>query len=725
LTLPQLTWAYPVYSRVPFGRIRSIDWTPARSVAGFLGFFGAGQVPGTNQVGVIVPDQPLFAADTVRYVGDTIGLVVAETEAAAREAAGRVQVTIDPLPPVFTIEEAKASTGPFLHETNQACRHRVVKGDLAAGFAAADVIVEATLTTGWQEHFYLEPQGCIAIPREQGRFQIRGSIQCPYYVQKAVAVALGLAYSQVWVEPTPLGGAFGGKEDVPSELCARAAVAAYHLRRPVRLQYDRELDIQLTSKRHPFRMQYKIGARHDGTLTAAEVVLEENAGAYATLSSVVSYRASIQCLGPYRIPHVHVDSIAYYTNTPPTGAFRGFGSPQAAFGHERMLDLVARRLQLDPVDVRRKNLLQPGDQTSTGQRLETSVGAADTLDLATRAAGWTHFTPVSSGRYRTGLGVSTIHYGNCLGAAGWALDGAGAKIALSRDGSVAVAYGLVDMGQGAITVVQQMTAEALGVRPERVTVLPTDSRQVPDSGPSVASRNVVMTGQAIRNAAEQLLPSLKRAAARLLDTDPDAVTLADDEARDTRSGQTVPFEALTEQVYLSNGRLESLGWWHVPPLRFDPDTGLGEAYFMYSFATHVAHVTVDTLTGKVKVERVWAAHDVGRAIHPAGIEGQVEGGVVQGLGWALTERLVQRDGTILTANASTYLLPTAADSPPISTYLVEAEAPDGPWGAKGIGEPAIIPTAAAIANAVSAAIGRPIHTVPITPEVVLRALEEA
>jgi CO/xanthine dehydrogenase Mo-binding subunit len=527
------------------------------------------------------------------------------------------------------------------------------------------------------------------------------------------------------VEQAPTGGAFGGKEDIPSELCARVAVAAKVLNRPVRMVYSRSEDIQLTSKRHPFKMKYRVGVTREGKLTAAEVLLEENAGAYATLSTVVSYRAAAQALGPYVVSNVKVDSKSYYTNLPPNGAFRGFGSPQAAFGHERMMDIIAAELHMDPVEFRLKNIIHPGEETSTGQQLTEGVGAGETLRKAVDASRWKLFQPgvTEDGRYLKGLGVSTVHYGNCLGAAGWHMDGAGVKLQLHENGTASVAFGLVEMGQGALTVVVQMVAEALGISPWRVRVLPTSTHHVPDSGPSVASRNVVMTGNAVRDAARKLLPILKKTAAELLECAVDDVSIAEDKVTDVTTGNQLAFEELVQFLFQSNRSVEVQGWWHVRELEYDPQQGLGEAYFAYSFATHVAEVRVDRLTGRVHVDRIWAVHDVGRAINPAGVEGQVEGGTTQGTGWAVTERFQYQEGKVLTSNLSTYLLPTVQDVAQVDTVIVEAPEPEGPWGAKGIGEPAIIPTAAAIVNAVSSAVGVQIRELPLTPEKILSVLE--
>lgn len=726
ITVDRMVHAFPIYSSVPFGRITSLNDTDARAIPGFFGLVTAADVPGENQVGVILPDQPLFAAETVRFVGDVVGLAVAETRETAREAASKIQLVIEEHTPLLSIEASRQAKDGFLHASNLACSHHVDKGDVDAGFDLAHVVVEATFSTPFQEHYYLEPQGCIAMPGDDGTMEILGSLQCPFYVQKAVAKALGLSFSRVRVRQSPVGGAFGGKEDVPSEVCARAAVAAWKLQRPVKLVYRRRDDIQLTSKRHPYEMRYRVGAMRDGTLVAADVELHANAGAYATLSPVVSYRAAMQAMGPYVVPHVRVRSSSWYTNLPPTGAFRGFGSPQATFGHERIMDLLAAKLEMDPLELRRRNLLHPGDETLTGHRLEASVGVEETVARAAGAADWRRKrdSAASSGRYRKGIGIATSHYGNCLGAAGWALDGAGAKLQIHRDGSISVAYGLVDMGQGALTVVAQMAAEALGVSTDRIHVQDADTAQVPDSGPSVASRNVVMTGNALRNAADQLRPVLKQAAAELLECGEADVLLRDDRATDTRSGASLGFDELAEHLFTSNRIMDAVGWWHVPELSYDPALGTGQAYFTYSYATHVAEVEVDTLTGLVHVERIWAAHDVGRAINPAGVEAQVEGGTAQGIGYALMEHLQHAGGRITTANLSTYLLPGALDVAEVETIIVEDPEPRGPWGAKGIGEPAIIPTAAAIANAVSHALGVPVNRLPITPEQVLDALGE-
>ena len=712
----------PVYSSIPFGEYTSIDLSKAKKVDGYIDFVSAKDIPAENQIGVIVSDQPLFADKTVRFIGDSIGLIVAETHEAAIEAAKAVSISYAEKTPYYTIDESRDAKDNFIHKSNLACHHKVRKGDIQKGFVESDQIIEARFKTPYQEHYYLEPQACIASPNGSDKMKILGSLQCPFYIQKAIARVFDWPYENILVEQAPTGGAFGGKEDIPSEVCARAAVAAMKINRPVKVVYTRHDDAQLTSKRHPFQMNYKVGVKNDGTLVSAEILLEENAGAYATLSTVVSYRSCAQAMGPYVIPNIHVDSNSYLTNLPTTGAFRGFGSPQAAFGHERMMDVIADELGIEPMALRLKNVIRPGDQTQTAQVLNESVGAEETIQEAAKLAKWGTFNPTKDGRYKYGLGMSSIHYGNCLGAAGWHMDGSGVNIKLFPDGNVHVAYGLVEMGQGSETAVRQMTAEAMGISMDRITVLPTNSAQVPDSGPAVASRNVVMTGNAIRNATKKFLPVLKNSAAKWMSCSIDDISISNDIINDRSSGTEIQFHELCDYMGKTQTDMEFTGWWHTPELDYDATTGIGEAYFSYSFATQIAKVKVDTLTGLVDVENIYAAYDVGKAINPSGIEGQVEGGSAQGIGWATTEDFKIKDGKVQTPNLTTYLLPTALDSADVETTIVEKPEPEGPWGAKGIGEPSIIPTAGAVANAVSNAIGIQMNEIPLTPERVLNAL---
>jgi CO/xanthine dehydrogenase Mo-binding subunit len=706
LRLDGMLHAAQLGSPLPHARILGLDLEPARAMPGVVAVLGPEDIPGENRIGVIIDDQPLLAQDKVRYVGEPMAVVAAESAEAARAAVAAIVFELEELPAILDLDQVEAKAEEPIHEEGPIAVHQKLrKGTVERGFADADAVVEAELVTGLQEHYYLEPQGCIATPGESGGLVIHGSLQCPFYVQRDVSRATGIPQSRVRVIQTPTGGAFGGKEDIPSEFCARAAVLALATGRPVRLLLSRDEDFISTSKRHPFRIRGRLGATKDGRFTAMEVYQDAEAGAYATLSPPVIYRACIQGAGPYDIPNVKVETRAWYTNQVPNGAFRGFGSPQACFGHERLVDLMAAELGMDPVEIRRINLLREGGETCTGHKLDESVGALETLERAAEASSkgaGEEEAALEEGRWLFGTGHGAMIYGNCLGKAGWHMDGAGAYLQVHADGSVSCATGLTEFGQGARTVVQQMAAETLGIDPEQVSLMPVDTALVPDSGPTVASRNVVMSGNAILNAAAKLEERLAPLRKELGD---------------------VSFTELAGEAYKRNVNLAAEGWWHVPELDFDLKKGRGEAYFAYSFATQSARVAVDRLTGNVRVLKVWAAHDVGCAINPAGVEAQVEGGVAQGLGWALTERFAREGGDILARNLSTYHLPTSIEVPEIETLIVEEPHSEGPFGAKSLGEPVIIPTAAAIAAAVSDALGAQVKEIPIRPEHVLELLE--
>jgi CO/xanthine dehydrogenase Mo-binding subunit len=745
LNFPGLLHAKQILSTEAHARLLSLDTAAAETAPGVRALLTADRLPagGENRVGVIIDDQPLLAVDRLRHHGECIAVVAAESEAEAAAAARLVQVRSEALPAILGFEDLSPQPEEPIHESGPiAVHHRVKRGNTASGFAEAAAVVEAEFTTGPQEHYYLEPLGCVARPEEGGGVTIFGSLQCPFYVQKAVARACGLSLDRVRVIQTPTGGAFGGKEDVPNEICARAAVLALMTGRPVRLLLERREDIQCSSKRHPYRIRLRLGATADGCFTAMEIFQDALAGPYATLSPPVLYRSAMQGAGPYRIPAVHVEARAWYSNTAPAGAFRGFGSPQASFAHEGIIDLLAEKLSLNPFELRRRNLLRAGDETATGHKLESSVGMESCFEAALSAAAdelgeaalhGTGRPPTEADlaldpvlaehpeRWQTGTGIGCMIYGNCLGKAGWHMDGAAANLQLHADGSASLAVGLTEIGQGAETVVTQFAAEGLGLDPSRIKLLPVDTALVRDSGPTVASRNVVMSGNAIADATRQLRERLAPLAAELLHCDPDALCFAGGEVRGPAS--TLPMEELAEQACRRDIDLAAEGWWHAPPLEFDMKRGLGEAYFAYSFAAQVARVAVDRLSGQVRVIKVWAAHDLGRAVNPAGAEGQVEGGVLQGIGWALGERVLSEEGRILSENLSTYPLPITLEAPPIDSILVEDPHPEGPAGAKSLGEPVIIPTAAALAGALRKATGAPIRELPVDPESLLPRLE--
>jgi CO/xanthine dehydrogenase Mo-binding subunit len=537
----------------------------------------------------------------------------------------------------------------------------------------------------------------IAEPDGSGGVTVYGSLQCPFYVQKGVASALGCDLNQVRIVQTVTGGGFGGKEDAPSAPGAQTALLAVVTGRPVRLILSREEDMAVMSKRHPARIRCRTAAARDGRLVAAEVDYLLDGGAYATLSPVVLFRGTAHACGPYRVPNVRVDAKAVRTHKIPCGAFRGFGEPQVIFAAESQMELLAERLAIDPLELRRRNALGLGDETITGHKLMVSVGFQEVLDRVAESADWARKRTAyarDTGTVRRGIGLAACYYGVGLGAMGKHLNPAGANVVVAADGSVSVAVGTTEIGQGMVTVLSQITAEALGCPVELVKIVDPDTSRVPDSGPTVASRTTLMSGNAIRDAAGKIRAAMEP-------------VIAD-------SG--LPWREAVALCVQSQVGLAAQGWAVPPATTFDIETGQGEAYVCYSFSANVVELEVDTETCETRVLRVHSGHDVGRVVNPTTAEGQVEGGVVQGLGYALVEEHALEAGRILNDQLSTYIIPTPLDTPHIDSILVEHEYPWGPYGAKGLGETPIIAVAPAVTAAIHHATGIRVRELPATPE---------
>ncbi len=703
-----------IRSTMPHARINEVDLSRVKEDPDVICTVTARDVPGENVVHVIYDDQPALAKEVVRYIGEPIALVVAKDRASAERAAKLAKIDYEDLPvisdPIAALSnDASAIAVPEVVEegVNVFNHMRLRKGDVEQGFAQADVIVEDEYRTGYQEHAYLETQGAIAVPDENGSMTIYGSMQCPFYVQGAVARVLGLPLSKVRVVQTTTGGAFGGKEDVPSLVSSLAALMAWKARKPVKLIYDRSEDILTSSKRHPSVVRYKSGAKKDGTITAIEVEFVYNAGAYQTLSSAVLWRGLVHAAGPYRIPNVKVDGYSVATNTVPCGAFRGFGSPQVIFPHESQMDKLADELGIDRLEIRRRNVLRVGDRTSTNQVLKDSVGILDTIDKAGEMAHWEErlaaideFNKRSVDRKR-GIGISTITYGVGLGGKAPFLDKAGAYMKLEADGSIAFSVGTVEMGQGLITALTQIASEALQVPVERIHMAQVDSSRVPDSGPTVASRGTMMSGLAVVDAARKLRERIDAVAADL------GISKQDIPSKMTK---------IAETFWLNNLDPAVEGWGKAAPVDWDAETGLGNAYMVYAYATHIAEVEIDMATGEVSVEEFVAVHDSGKIVNRQLATGQVEGGVAQGLGFALMEEIPQKDGKLLTSGFTTYRIPTIRDvAPNTQVDFVEAVFPYGPYGAKGLGEVPLMASHTAVSRAIAHALKVDVNTYPLSP----------
>jgi CO/xanthine dehydrogenase Mo-binding subunit len=729
LALPGMLHAAAAVAAVASARVAALDTAAARAVDGVEAVLTAAEIPGANLVGVIFPDQPLLVTDRVRMVGDRLALVAARTQEAAWQAARLVKATLEPIPAVHDPVVALAPGGPLVHDGGNLVRtFQVVRG--AAGRRRADVVVEALYHVGGQEHAYLEPQGCLAIPEGRSRITIIASCQCPFYVQQAVARVLGLPLAAVRVEQAPTGGGFGGKEDYPSEPAACAAVLAFATGRPVRFVLPREMDMQGSTKRHAMVIRHRWGADHDGRLRFAEVDAVLDAGAYAGISTVVAERANVSAIGPYDVPSVRVTTRIAYTNNLFGGAFRGFGAPQVTWAAEATVDRLARAAGLDPLEFRRRNLLDDRRRRiCTGQLLRRPVLTRECLDRAAALAGWDEFHArprAADAPTREGMGIALALYGCNLHHGGQRLDRSSAVVILQADGSVVVRVGLTEIGQGNLAACQTIAAQALGVDPAAVQVWQPDTTTVADSGPTVASRGAHASGMAILDAVRRLRTRLDPVAAELLGCRREQVELAAGRAQ--VAGAPDRSVAVAEvAATMSARRIEAIatGWYRSKPRRFDPATGAGEPYEFYAVACHVARVAVDRELGVVRVEEVSAAHDVGRVIHRDALEGQIQGGVVQGAGWATTERLALDHGRLVNPSFTDYLIPTSADAPKVNIAIVESDGAGGPFGAKGVGEPALIPAAAAVRNAVVEALGVEIDTLPLTPPAIVAALGDA
>ena len=684
----------------------------------------ARDIPGANGFGVILgsSDQPVFAEEICRFRGEPVAAVVATSDAAARRSLEDFPVVFEPLTPLLDPEEALRPEAPLVRkaEDNRLASGIVRRGDIERGFAEAAAVVEGRFRTSFIEHAYLEPEAGWARLRQDGRIELHVSTQTPHMDREAVAEILGLPEDRIIVVPTAVGGGFGGKLDLSVQ--PYLALAALRLARPVRMIYARRESMMATTKRHAARLSCRIGADREGRILAFDFFGLFDTGAYASWGPTVAGRVPVHAGGPYRIPAYCARSLAVYTNHPPAGAFRGFGVPQAAIASETLYDELARRLGLDPLELRRRNALRDGDTTVTGQMLERGVGYLACLDaLAPHWRDARARARIENARAqrkgvprRRGVGIA----GGFYGCGNTALPNPSTiRAGIRADGTILLFQGAVDIGQGSNTVIPQIFAEALGVPLSRVRWIVGDTERTPDAGKTSASRQTVVSGQAAIAAAR----ALRRELARLAN--------ASEEAEMSFEAGRVRIREADREVMLELARLpadgegfvvQGQGRWDPPTSPLDGD-GQGAPYAVYGFAAQLCELEVDLELGTVRLLRFVAAHDVGRAINPLLVEGQIHGGIAQGIGLALLEEF--RPG--VSENLHDYLIPSFSDVPEIETVLVESGDPLGPFGAKGVGEHALIPTAPAILNALRDAVGAPVRALPATPERVLEAVRSA
>ena len=682
-------YAKMLWSEHPHARIH-VDTSAAEAVPGVVAVFTGKDVP-CNEFGLIFKDQPVFSDTVARSVGDPVAMVVAETEQVATQARELIRVSYEDLPVVTDPREAMKPGAPLVHErkgTNVLQSYRIRKGDVHKGFAEADVIVEDDYFTPLTEQAFLQPEAGVGYIDEQGRITVHSAGQWPHDDRGQIAHALQLPEEEVRIIYTPAGGAFGGREDLSVQLVL--ALAAWKLRRPVKIVWTREESIRGHHKRHAFYIHHKIGAKKSGEITAMQVELVADCGAYASSSTAVLANAVLLCPGPYQVPNVHVDGHVVYTNNLRTGAMRGFGAPQAIFAAELQMSKLAEKLGMDPSVLRMKSVLVEGSTLATNTVVPAGVGISQTLLEVTEASGWSDRgpkrPPASKPGSRTGVGL----------ACGW--KNVGYSFGFPEQSSciaelyggqqierAVIKIGAAEVGQGVSTILAQIAAETLRMPFEAVQVHQVDTLLVPGAGSASASRHSFMSGNAVKGACERAM-----------------------------------------EAWHNGQRPAVVTYQYLPPRTspFDPETGECYPNFSYGYASQVAEVEVDMQTGEVALTRVVAAHDTGKTLNPQAVEGQVHGGVVMAQGWALIEDFVQQDGYIKTRRLSEYLIPTSMDVPKdIQFSLIEIADPLGPYGARGVGEMTMMLLAPVILDAIHDATGIWFNKIPVKAEDVLLALK--
>jgi CO/xanthine dehydrogenase Mo-binding subunit len=714
-------------STKPHALLRRVDASAALELPGVEAVLTGADVPGENQIGYALPDQPLLNDVKVHYVGDPIALVCAKGEDAAQEALDAMQVEYEPLPTVLDVDAALAEGAPVIHkENNVAVTTQIRKGDTVKGFRKAKVVVEDTYWSPYQEHMALEPEAAYAVPEGAGKVTVIACMQSPHLVREKVAHVLGWGLNSVRIIQVLTGGAFGKKDDTGPLISAYAALAAVKTGKPAAIVYDRGEVMTSTPKRFPARFKYRSGADGNGKITAVEVDITLECGAYANRAPFWLWRQTAHACGPYEVPNVSVDGRAVYTNKVYGGSFRGFGNLALHFAAEQQVDKLAYELGIDPVDFRLRNILREGSHTTCDQVLDSSVGLEECLRGVAEASEWAkHREPVREGNRVRGWGVGCAYHGNSTSRS--TPDWSAASLMLHEDGTLTYRTAICELGQGSPFGHAKIVAEIVGADMASIKIEQPDTDSTPDSKPTHGSRGLMMGGTAAADAAIKLRERMVRVAADMLGCPQKQVELRDSAAYNKRKPHVkIPFKELAEEMHARGESPGSYGFYASPKRFFDPETGLGVNYSVYTFAATVAEVEVDLETGQAEVVKVWPAMDVGKAIDPLMVEGQIQGAVSQGIGFALMENLQLRDGVVLNPGFKDYVVPSAMDTPEVDdTIIVESAYRYGAFGAKGVGEPAIISVVPAVVNAIHHATGLRFSAIPVTPDRLHRALKEA
>ncbi|MFC1466560.1 MAG: molybdopterin-dependent oxidoreductase [Candidatus Brachytrichaceae bacterium NZ_4S206] len=723
-TFPNMLHACTLRAGIPHARIVRIDTSKAKALPGVAAVLTHEDVPGAKNHGLVYPDWPVLCYDKVRYVGDAVAIVAAETREIAEQALHLIEVEYEPLPVVDDPVAALAPDAPKVHEQGNLLKHiHVEKGDIEQGFAEADVIVEGEYETATTEHAFLEPECAIGRLTDDGRIEVYVGSQIPYADRKQIAAALGVPESQVRVIGTLIGGGFGGKEDIAGQI--HVALLARATGRPVKMLYRRSESLIFHPKRHAVKFKVKVGAKRDGTFTAMRIELWGDTGAYASLGDKVMTRAATHASGPYEVPHVKIDCYAAYTNNVPAGAFRGFGVTQSCFAIESAIDELAHKLNLDPIEIRRKNALRVGSITNTGALIRESCGLLECIEKVEGALKQNFGHAEQSWVFRRpdkpdcvyAWGFAAAYKNTGLG--GGANDCSTVEVEAFGDGSVEVRTSAAEIGQGLVGVLASIAAEELGLPYAQVHVLLSDTDLTPDGGPTTASRQTYVTGNAARLASIKLRQQLAAVAAELLDAPAESLVFRDGQVR--AGDHAISFAEVVQQAH-AEGQSTRLSHLYEAPKTQPLGTG-GDMHVAFSYAAQAALVEVNERTGEVACLKVISATDVGRAINPLALQGQIDGGIVMCIGNALTEEFIQEKGVPYTDRLARYKMPSIRHTPEIVSFIVEDPAADGPYGAKGVGEISSIPTTPAITNAIYAATGVRVQRLPVDQDWLLRTMK--
>ncbi len=692
---PDMLYGATVRNPAGRGNIRAITFEDGVPWEEFT-IVTARDIPGENCVALLLHDQPLLADGKVNHPEEPVLLLAHPDRYLVEEGRRRVRIDVDPLPGVFTMEDSLACKEIIWGEDNVFKSYRVEKGDIDRGFAEADLIIEGEYETGAQEQLYIENNGMIAVANPEDGVTVWGSMQCPYYIHKALLPIFGLPPEKIRVVQMETGGGFGGKEEYPSMIAGHAALLAWKSGKRVKLIYDRAEDMVATTKRHPSRTRHRTGVTRDGKLVAMEIDFDIDGGAYCTLSPVVLSRGTIHAAGPYVCPNVRIRSRAVATTAPPHGAFRGFGAPQSIFALERQMNKVAAAVGLTPEEFRRRNFLHEGETTATGQVIREKVDLAGLLDRALALAG---------GPKKRGIGFATFMHGAGFTGSGEVTLSSVVGVEATREGKIRILAASTEIGQGTNTIFSQIAADALKVGYDLIEVAQPDTSTVPNSGPTVASRTCMVVGKLVEAACVSLKQTLLESGLLREPYTPEEFS-----------------RAVAEHLERF-GALRASSQYQAPPnVVWNDETYQGDAYGAYAWAVYVATVTVDPVTYEVRLEDFVALQEVGKVIHPVLAMGQIEGGVAQAIGYTLYENVVWKDGRMANAQMTNYIMPTSADLPPIRVFFEENPYAYGPAGAKGIGELPMDGVAPAILNAVENATGVAFDRIPLMPERVMEAL---